>query len=86
MRRLSHTKSIFGQLRDTDGATGVKTIIENHDAWVHNDEVRAEITAALRARVGGQWRGDATMARIEAQRAKLASVVTRLQVRVGAAG
>ncbi len=51
MEPLSHTKEIFQQLADVDAPMGVKTIIENHDAWVHSDPIRRQITAALRTQL-----------------------------------
>jgi len=49
MRTLSseHSKGIFRQLASVEGATGVKTIIENHDSWVHNAQVQAEIACLM---------------------------------------
>lgn len=86
MRTLSHTKAIFQQLRATDGATGVKTIIENHDAWLHNEDVCDEITVALRTQLSAQRRPDSVHQRIVAQRDQLARLVTRLPFRLSTAG
>jgi hypothetical protein len=86
MRTLSHTKAIFQQLRATDGATGVKTIIENHDAWLHNEDVRAAITIALRTQLTAQRRPDSVQQRIAAQRDQLARLATRLPLRLCTAG
>lgn len=78
--------AIFHQLAATpgDGSGGVKCIIENHDAWVHSEDVQAAITADLRLQLGR--RDDTRAARIDAQRARLESLVTVLRGRVASAG
>ena len=84
MRELSHTKAIFQQLGNTPGGQGVKTIIENHDAWLHNDEI--QISVALRAQLVAQRRPESVARRIEAQRSRLDRLVTRLPMRLSTAG
>ncbi len=85
MRNLSNTKAIFQQLGDTPGTMGVKSIIENHDAWVNNAAVQLEITAAMRLQLARQPRGAQVAARIEAQRQRLQSLVTTLPRRISTA-
>ena len=84
MRELSNTKAIFKQIGSTPGGLGVKTIIENHDAWLHNDEI--QFTVALRTQLMAQRRPEAVARRIEAQRSGLDRLVTRLPVRFATAG
>lgn len=88
MRRIArtHSKAIFRQLSQTEGATGVKTIIENHDAWLHNADVQAEITVATRLAVLNRPRGEVTAQRIARQRQSLAALTTRLPHRLSHAG
>jgi hypothetical protein len=86
MRQLSHTKAIFEQLADTDGSMGVQTIIENHDAWVQNAAIHLKITAAMRAQLARSPRPEIVTRRIELQRQKLESLITRLPIRISSAG
>jgi hypothetical protein len=82
----SDSLEIFSQLASTpgDGSGGVQCIIENHDAWVHAEDVQAAITTTLRLQVAR--RDDARNARIESQRTRLQSLVTVLRTRVATAG
>lgn len=75
------TQAIFRQLAQTPGGGegGVKCIIENHDAWVHSEEVQAALAAKVRA--GGDGGRSRDAARIEAQRARLQRLVTPLRRR-----
>jgi hypothetical protein len=75
---------VFAQLANTPGSGGVKTIIENHDAWTHADAVFARLDMTLRARLE-QSTDALRKARIERQRHALASLVTRLPSRKAAA-
>jgi hypothetical protein len=77
MNRLCDTKEIFAQLADTDGSNGVKTLIETHDAWVHNEAVLEQISVAMRAQLARAQRSDALTRRIERQRDALANLVVR---------
>ena len=86
MEHFSDTKGIFEQLADTDGSTGVHTVIENHDAWLHNAAVQLHITAAIRTQLARSPRPEITARRIELQRQKLQSLVTRLPIRLSSAG
>jgi hypothetical protein len=86
MDAFSDSKAIFEQLADTDGAMGVRTVIENHDAWVQNAAVQLNITAAMRAQLARTPRPEIVNRRIELQRQKLQSLVTRLPIRLSSAG
>ena len=86
MDSFSDSKAIFEQLSDTDGAMGVQTVIENHDAWVQNAAVQLNITAVMRAQVTRAPRPELVNRRIELQRQKLESLVTRLPIRLSSAG
>jgi hypothetical protein len=88
MRKLAseHTKGIFRQLGGVEGATGVKTIIENHDAWVHNAQVQDQITQAMRMQTMHKPRMAGVSERIARNRAALSGLVQRLPMRVGTAG
>ena len=77
-------QDVFAQLARTPGSGGVKTIIENHDAWTHADAVYARLDLALRARLE-QSTDALRKARIERQRHALAPLVTRLPSRTSAA-
>ena len=65
------SKGIFRQLADVDGGAGVKTVIENHDAWVHNESIAAEINATIVLAAAGKQRSDAVRDKILHQRALL---------------
>jgi len=80
------SKGIFRQLAAIPGASGVKTIIENHDAWLHNAAAEAEITAQIRAIALYRLRPAEVMARLAAQREALAPLVTRLPMRFSHTG
>ena len=88
MRELSsqQSKGIFRQIAEVDGAQGVKTVIENHDAWVHNDEVLEAIDAAMQMAAAARPRGPELTQRIARQRAALGSLVTRVPLRFSNAG
>ncbi|MGN6366981.1 MAG: hypothetical protein ACTHN5_01845 [Phycisphaerae bacterium] len=86
MDALTDSKAIFEQLSDTDGAEGVRTVIENHDAWLQNAAVQLNITAAMRAQVARTPRPEIVNRRIELQRQKLQALVTRLPIRLSSAG
>jgi hypothetical protein len=86
MDAFTDSKAIFEQLGDTDGAAGVRTVIENHDAWLQNAAVQLNITAAMRAQVARTPRSEIVNRRIELQRQKLEALVTRLPIRLSSAG
>ena len=86
MRTLSDTQKIFHQLADTEGSGGVKVVIENHDAWVHNDNVEASIIHALRMYAAKLARDPERAARIERQSKRLQQLVTPLRKRISSAG
>jgi hypothetical protein len=77
---------MFGQLADTDGAQGVKTLIETHDAWVNNAAVLSEITAAMRAQLARTQRAESVTRRILRQRDVLARLAVGLPKRARSAG
>ena len=74
---LYDAQDVFAQIASTDGSGGVKTIIENHDAWTRCESVQAAVTAAVRARLERPLDAGRE-ARISRQRAALAPLVTRL--------
>jgi len=86
MNRLCDTKQIFEQLADTDGSHGVKTLIETHDAWVHNEAVLSQISVAMRAQLARTHRPDAVARRIQQQRETLARLVLGRPQRSRSAG
>jgi hypothetical protein len=77
-------QDLFAQLARTPGSGGVKTIIENHDAWTHADSVYARLDRTLRTRLE-QCSDALRKARIDHQRHTLAPLVTRLSSRSAAA-
>lgn len=86
MQGISDSKAIFEQLADTDGAQGVRTVIENHEAWLQNTAVQLNISAAMRAQLARMPRPELVSRRIEKQRQALQSLVTRLPLRLSSAG
>jgi hypothetical protein len=84
MEIFDDTQALFGQLAAIPGALGVKTLIENHDAWAHSEALPA--LAAAWARVAAMPRNPAVEARIARQRKALEPLVTRLSVRYASAG
>jgi hypothetical protein len=85
MRMLHESHDIFQQLAQSDGPAGVKVLIENHDAWLHNQEADAPLIAALRVAAAQSVRDPARASRIERQRHNLQHLVTRLRIRTAAA-
>ena len=83
---LSDSKEIFAQLAETDGAMGVQAIMENHDAWVHNEGVLRAITAAMRVQLERAPRGEIVSRKIARQRQSLAGLVTGVVGRMSSAG
>ena len=77
-------QDVFAQLARTPGSGGVKTVIENHDAWTHADATYVALNATLRARLE-QSADVLHKARIERQRQALTPLVTRLASRTAAA-
>ena len=86
MDAFRDTQDIFEQLARTDGSGGVKTIIENHDAWTHNTAIEQALSAAVISRLAHMPRDPAREARIERQRHALASLSVRLKSRYSSAG
>jgi hypothetical protein len=88
MRTLSseQSKGIFRQLADVEAPAAVHTVIENHDAWVRNETVADEVTAALQIVAAGKPRSAAVMQKIAAQRRALLSLTTCLPSRLLYAG
>ncbi len=78
---FDNTRAIFTQLGDFCSGPAVKTLIENHDAWTHNELVESLATARLHL----QPRDAATQARIARQRQALAPLVVRLPAAYAAA-
>ncbi len=88
MSRLSSetSRGIFHQLANVPGGSGVKTVIENHDAWLHNLAAEIEITSAIRAAAAHRLRPARIARRLARQRQSLASLVTHLPARLSTAG
>lgn len=80
------SKGVFAQLSNVAGGAGVKVVIENHDAWLHNAETYAEVSAAVRLQAQHAARNQATAARLEKQRQALAALAIKLPVRQASAG
>jgi len=85
MRRLSDTRAIFQQLAAAPGNGGVRVIIENHDAWIRNEEADGALTTALRVALVRSPRDPQRAARIERQRQRLLPLVTKLRSRLSSA-
>lgn len=87
MRQIQSEQSrgIFRQLANLSEPTGVKTVIENHDAWLHNADVEEEIALALLA-LEHRSRPAETTKKMQAQRQALAGLVTRVPCRIASAG
>jgi hypothetical protein len=79
-------RGLFHQLAHTPGSAGVKTIIENHDAWLHNHELSALVSPAMRLEIVHRARAAGLTERIATQRAALAPLLTRLPRRLSDAG
>jgi hypothetical protein len=73
-------QDVFAQLSRTHGSEGVRSVIENHDAWTNAESIEKALNAALRARL--EHASDALQAaRVARQRHALAPLVTRLPAR-----
>ncbi len=86
MRMLSDSQAIFQQLAETSGDQGVNVIIENHDAWVQQDEVGEALTAAVRLQLSRNSRDEVLLQRIARQRKTLSTLTTQLRGRASRAG
>lgn len=82
--RSSESRAIFAQLR-AEPRAAVRSVIENHDAWLHSASVQAEIDATITRRLAGQPRLAAVAQRIAEQRQALAALVVRMPAHVGKA-
>lgn len=83
MESYPDTQAIFRQLAACDSPGGVRTIIENHDAWSQGDELERAVTLAARRQM---LRGGFNESRVARQRARLRAVVVTLPARVSSAG
>ena len=80
---LTHqSKALFRQLADAPGPSGVKTLIENHDAWLNNTAIQSEISVALRHQLTHTPRPTETAQRITNQRRALAVLAIPLPVKL----
>ena len=88
MRTLCSTQAIFRQLAHAHGpaSDNVKTVIENHDAWLHNADAQIAVSAALRLHLARSPRPESVTRRIFQQRASLDALVTRVATRFSSAG
>ena len=89
MSSLEDSKLIFQQLAQADDAApggGVRTIIENHDAWTHNASILSQLSIALRTHLTYASRPAPISQRIARQQRRLQSLVTTLPTRLPAAG
>jgi len=83
--QIDDSQDIFAQLAQTDGAQGVKTIIENHDAWSNSEVVQAAVHTHIWGRMG-LAKDPVRLAKVERQRAALRSLVVHPATRTLAAG
>jgi hypothetical protein len=78
MDAFKDSREIFRQLADVDGNAGVRTLIETHDAWVHNTAVLTQIDAVVRMQVARSPRPESIEDRIARQRQALSALVMKL--------
>lgn len=84
-----NSAAIFQQLaalRDVADSAGVKTVIENHDAWLHAEHAERSIPVLAKAQVAYLRSTHPDQPRLERQCRQLSSLVVRLPVRVSLAG
>jgi hypothetical protein len=88
MRHLAseQSRNIFRQIAAVPGPAAVKTVIENHDAWLHNQDAVDELDAMLRRAVECRHRTDEQTRRIAAQRQALSAVAVVLPRSLANAG
>ena len=86
MEMFDDTKALFAQLADIPGTQGVKTLIENHDAWHHNDRILTAADATLRSRLINLQTDPVCLARIQQQRLRLQTLATQIGQRYASAG
>lgn len=80
------SQAIFRQLGEVKEPNAVHTLIENHDAVLHNDVALSQLNALTRARLDSQARSPEVAARIARQRAALRPLVvslSQMQLRAG---
>jgi len=81
------SKAIFLQMRALPpGSAGVRSIIENHDAWLNGAATWFHIDAAAKAELQCRATTGPQAPRIQAQRRALQSLVTPLPMRLSTAG
>lgn len=76
------SKALFRQIAGAPGPSGVKALIENHDAWLNNGSVQQEITAALRHQLTHTPRPADIAQRITNQARALSGLAIALPVRL----
>jgi hypothetical protein len=83
METFCDTRALFQQIAQIEG-DGVKTLIENHDAWLHNGTSVAAANVAgrmLRAQLP-----PAAGKQVAAQRNRLSPLLIRRQAPIASAG
>lgn len=85
-RSRQNSQAIFRQLGEYPEPNAVHTLIENHDAVLHNDHVLSQINAQVVAQLKNRSVEPQLAAKIAHQRAALAPLVVSLaqtQLRAG---
>jgi hypothetical protein len=86
MSLLPDSQAVFQQLAGAPAPGGVRAVIENHDAWLHADDVADAVAAAMRAQAARAGYDPGRSARIDRQRRSLQQLVTPLKLRRATAG
>ena len=81
MDMLEDSQLLFAQLAVTPDAQAVKTLVENHDAWGHNEAIASALDRTLRASLATFPRDRVRDERIHTQRQRLRPLITVLPAR-----
>lgn len=84
MDMLEDSQLLFAQLATVPESHAVKTLIENHDAWQHNETIMTALDRTLRTRLTTFPRDVIRDHRIQAQRHRLQPLITVLPARQAA--
>ena len=76
MDMLEDAQLLFAQLAAVPDTEAVKTLIENHDAWQHNDAALAALDRTLHTRLATFPRDVVRDERIHTQRQRLRNLAT----------
>lgn len=72
------SQAIFRQLGEVKEPEAVHTLIENHDAALHNEIALVQLNATVRTRLSAQSRDPELIARIARNRAALRPLIMNL--------